>query len=338
MKSPSQSAIAKHAGVARTTVSLVLRGGEGLAKETIEKVMKAAEELGYRPNLLVQGIRTGKSRMVGVMIPPSDSYWAEIIYGIHDELTANNYAPIFLWSAKRNHDYCEENELKQVHSLIDRRVDGVILWPHFADMFSSHVNEFSSRNLPVVSVDYKISTDELVADSVCIDDRIGVSKAILTLLTNKPESFVHFSGPISEDWAKQRVEVCKEILDQEKFKNNTFKELSLSSDREEAIEHTLKSLAKPIAVFTATDHFARDVYTVARKLGLEICKDLFIASAGDLSFSKFMNPELSSVSVDSYQMGRLAAATVLARIKGDQQGVIHERVASEFIQRDSSQR
>ena len=83
MKSPSQSEIAEKAGVARTTVSLVLRGGEGLASDTIEKVMKAAKELGYRPNLLVQGIRTGKSKTIGVMIPPRDSYWSEIIYGIH---------------------------------------------------------------------------------------------------------------------------------------------------------------------------------------------------------------------------------------------------------------
>ena len=85
-KDPSQSAIAERAGVARTTVSLVLRGGEGLKPETIERVKKAAEELRYRPNMLVQGIRTGKSRMVGVMVTVLGSVFTAIaMMGVYYE-------------------------------------------------------------------------------------------------------------------------------------------------------------------------------------------------------------------------------------------------------------
>ena len=80
----SQSAIARQAGVARTTVSLALRGGEGLNPETISRVMKAAELLGYRPNNLVNAIRSGRTRMIGVMVPPYDSFWSDVLHGIHE--------------------------------------------------------------------------------------------------------------------------------------------------------------------------------------------------------------------------------------------------------------
>lgn len=62
VRAVSQTAIAKEAGVARTTVSLALRGGEGLNPETISRVMAAAESLGYRPNNLVQAILSATAR------------------------------------------------------------------------------------------------------------------------------------------------------------------------------------------------------------------------------------------------------------------------------------
>ena len=61
----SQTAIAKEAGVARTTVSLALGGGEGLAPETVAKIRRAAEKLGYRPNRLVHGLRSGRTGLIG---------------------------------------------------------------------------------------------------------------------------------------------------------------------------------------------------------------------------------------------------------------------------------
>ena len=76
----SQSAIAEAAGVARTTVSLALRGGEGLSPETIKRVQRAADELGYRPNRLVHGLRSGRTGLIGVMTPPIDTFWSEVLF------------------------------------------------------------------------------------------------------------------------------------------------------------------------------------------------------------------------------------------------------------------
>src|SRR6266576_3576486 len=140
----NQKQIAAVAGVSQATVSLVLSGSNVTSAATRARVLRAAEKLQYRPNLLVQGIQTGKTRMIGVMAPPFDFYWSEILYGIHDVLSANDHVPITVWTAHhgpgpRQRDGPGMDELQQIHRLVDRRVDGVILWPRFASLFQEHV-------------------------------------------------------------------------------------------------------------------------------------------------------------------------------------------------------
>ena len=95
----SQKRIAEEAGVSQATVSLVLAGRGVSSEETTRRVMEAAERLKYRPNLLVHGIQTGKTRMVGVMAAPVDFYWSEVFYGIHDVLTDADHVPVMVWTA-----------------------------------------------------------------------------------------------------------------------------------------------------------------------------------------------------------------------------------------------
>src|SRR5580658_9189958 len=95
----SQKRIAEEAGVSQSTVSLVLAGHRLNSDATSRRVLEAAERLGYRPNLLVRGIQTGKTGTIGVLIPPFDFYWGEVLCGIHDVLTEKDSVPITLWTA-----------------------------------------------------------------------------------------------------------------------------------------------------------------------------------------------------------------------------------------------
>ena len=108
----SQSAIAKATGLSRATVSLVLRGGSGPSEATQAKVISAAKRLGYQPNDLVHSIRSGKSRTVGVLAEPHDSYWRDVCYGIHDRLIESNHLPLFLW---HNHQTSQHAQRRGHH-------------------------------------------------------------------------------------------------------------------------------------------------------------------------------------------------------------------------------
>jgi DNA-binding LacI/PurR family transcriptional regulator len=306
-KDPSQNAIAKRAGVARTTVSLVLRGGEGLRPETVRRVQKAAEELGYRPNMLVQGIRTGKSRMVGVMIPPYDSHWSQILYGIHDELSENDYAPLLLWSAHRDEEMDEARELKQVHRLLDHRIDGVILWPYFAQMYAGHIQEFSSRNLPVVTIDCRIDCG-IKANAVLSDDRAGAQAVAQYLVRRGHKKIIHFCGPDSEEWARMRRESFSAEVD------CLTVEVPLKPPRIRMIREVLEANPEITAVFASTDHIAEDVYQVVAEMKLRIPEDLSVVGYSDLEFARYLSPPLTTVHTYPYAMGRRAAAILLGRM------------------------
>jgi DNA-binding LacI/PurR family transcriptional regulator len=337
MKNPSQSAIAQKAGVARTTVSLVLRGGKGLQQDTIDKVLQAADELGYRRNMLVQGIRTGKSRTIGVMIPPHDSHWSKVIHGIHDELSSKDYAPLFLWSENHHSDFDEAHELQQVQRIIDHRVEGVLLWPYYARLYTQLTQEFASRDLPAVSIDCQFPPEVLMADSVCSDDASGAQQAIEHLLEGEPQHFVHFHGPLNEYWAKTRYEMVKAKLGTHKEIKLHLVETPLTPPFSSIIETSLKKLTGKIAVFACMDSVAAEVHRWARSVDRSIPTELSIVGYGNLEFGEYLDPPLSSVDAKSYDMGRQAAKLLLNRIEEQPLGRNHVLTPTTLMTRASSQ-
>src|SRR5205823_14946840 len=94
----SHQDIAREANVSRVTVSLVLAGKDQTSGETRRRVMEVAQRLRYRPNLLVQGMQTGRSHSVGVIVPASMHFHSQVARGIHDELLNFNFVPIQLWA------------------------------------------------------------------------------------------------------------------------------------------------------------------------------------------------------------------------------------------------
>src|SRR5436190_19888427 len=94
----SHQDIAREANVSRVTVSLVLAGKDQTSEETRKRVMEVAQRLRYRPNLLVQGMQTGRTYAVGVIMPASMHFHGQVARGVHDELVANDCVPIQLWA------------------------------------------------------------------------------------------------------------------------------------------------------------------------------------------------------------------------------------------------
>ena len=93
--------IAAQARISIATVSRVLRGLGQYDGRTRERVLAVAGQLGYRPNLLVEGIRTGHTRTIGVITHFQDEFFGRISVGIHDALIAADHVPIFVWPRRR---------------------------------------------------------------------------------------------------------------------------------------------------------------------------------------------------------------------------------------------
>src|SRR5437667_6572952 len=146
----SHQDIAREANVSRVTVSLVLAGKDQTSEETRKRVWEVARRLRYRPNLLVRGMQTGRTNAVGVVMPSSLHFHSQIARGIHDELVAADTVPVQLWVDPATET--KATELEQIHRLVDRRMDGIIIWPADVSVPDMHFREIWQRNIPLVTV------------------------------------------------------------------------------------------------------------------------------------------------------------------------------------------
>src|SRR5688572_32519359 len=97
---PRLKDVAKAANVSLAAASRILRGDrERFGEETCRRVIEASRQLGWRRNLLVSGMQTGRTQTIGVMIPPVGSYWVGVLSGIHDGLASADFLPITVWTS-----------------------------------------------------------------------------------------------------------------------------------------------------------------------------------------------------------------------------------------------
>lgn len=202
--------------------------------------------------------------------------------------------------------------LKQMHRLIDRRVDGVILWPRVSEVYGTHLDELESRNLPVVTIDHELD----FSDSVVTDERLGAELVAKHLYKLGHRRIGHLSGHQEWTWAKLRRRYFEEAL--ATYPDVTYT-LQIGSDDAEEIPDRARQLLqkKPTAIFAFGDWVAFEIYKVASEMGLRIPEDLSVVGYSDShKFSQFINPPLTTVRQKPRQIGMEAAALLMDRIDG----------------------
>ena len=303
----SHQDIAREANVSRVTVSLILAGKDQTSEATRKRVLEVAKRLQYRPNLLVQGMQTGRTYAVGVIVPASMHFHGQIARGIHDELVTCNFVPIQLWVDPATDT--KATELEQIHRLVDRRVDGIIIWPADVSVPDVHFREIWQRNIPLVTVDRETTTH---ADHVGTDEERGgrlVAEHLLAL-GHKRTAYVTF--PIKSGNVWRRGQAFIKAMEAGGGKCDVI--AGRTEDLGEPVHELLGRPNRPSAIFTATDPMAMKVYSAAARLGLRIPQDLSVVGYADFPFAADLVPPLTTVKQDPYQIGRLAAEVLLDRI------------------------
>lgn len=313
----NQKLIATEAGVSQSTVSLVLTGRGLIAEKTRRRVLATADRLKYRPNLLVHGMQTGRTRTMGVMMPPVDSYWSQVLYGIHDTLSAADFVPIMLWAP---HDIRGQagtgrhvpNELDQIHRLLDRRVDGVILWPAVATVYGDRIHEFSSRDLPIVTIDHELAP-EYRAAYVGSDEADGGRLVARHLHQLGHRRVGCLAGPSSETWARLRQDAFVSAFGALPGTECVVAEARPGLPAQAIAQaRTLVAQVPPLsAIYAATDIYAKLVYQAAAERAMRIPEDLSVVGFSDDDFAAEMSPPLTTVRQPAYDIGATAAAALL---------------------------
>lgn len=301
--------IAERVGVSPGAVSFALRGTGRLDAQLRAEIRRVADELGYRPNLLVHGIRTGRSLSVGVLIDVRYEFAAQIFAGVHDRLLLDDYVPVVLYPAPG------KTELEQLHRLVDRRVDGLLIRPSDGADWGPHMPEILRRDLPVVSVDVAIPGAQVHV--VATDDRRGGVEAARHLLDlgHRLLAVITAGGPF-EPLALRAAAFAETV----RAAGGECQVLALApAEHEHVYQPALAALRRdprPTGLFLTSDGHAPEVYQAAAALGLHIPADLSVLGFADLSVASLLSPPLTTFRQDAAGIGSRAAELLLADIRG----------------------
>jgi LacI family transcriptional regulator len=170
----SSQDVAHRAGVSRATVSFVLNGRTDLRipEETQRRVLRAASELGYRPNGLARSLVRGKTQTVGVIVPRLDSpFTADIVNGIQEGCARRDHRVLLAYS---RHE--PDVEAKEAYALLEQRVDGILCVAGSRTLDETHrwLSQALAEHVPCVLV--KQHLPDLPVDFVVSDDEHGAGR------------------------------------------------------------------------------------------------------------------------------------------------------------------
>ncbi len=322
--------LALAAGVSVTTASRALNNSDhAVSSDTRERVMRAAAELGYQPNVSARTLRMDRSFTVGIMASDITSYFTPIIIrGIQDVL---NDAGYFCVIASFGGDVRLQDQA--LDSLINRGMDGVIFvesWQYSA------VPRLQKAGKPYVFCERLF--DARIAHSVVTDNYDGAMQATRHLLNAGHRRIALLNGPDNYYAARERLQGYRHALE---AAGVDFDPQLVSSGAwyvhggYAAAQSILALGDVPHALFVYNDVMAVGAIHALQDAGLRVPEDVAIVSYDDHPVATQFRPQLTTVTLPCFEMGREAAALLLRQMEEGQEPTEELVLKGQLIVRDS---
>lgn len=327
--------VAKHLNVSATTVSFVLNGKAEemrIGAEVKKRVLKYVETINYQPNLIAKSLRTGKSRIIGMMVEDiSDPFFAGIARGIERKAYKLGYK-IFFAST--------ENQTEKAKALIkvfrERQVDSYIVAP--PPGVEAEIKLLIENEHPVILFDRYFP--DLKTNTVIVDNYNGVYKVIQHLRRNGFSQIGFVTLDSAQTQMQDRLQGYRDAIMQSGQKPRLLKvPYSSSSDScAGKIKAFLRKQQGMDALLFGTNYLAFSGLEAINELGLRIPKDLAVVSFDDSRFFRLFSPAITAVA----QPVEKIAETIIAQLQKlldcppAERSVETVVLETEFIIRDSS--
>ncbi|MBS1852028.1 MAG: LacI family DNA-binding transcriptional regulator [Acidobacteria bacterium] len=313
-KQVSLRTLAEHLGLSRASVSFVLNDSpmaQTLSAATRQRILKAAEELNYRPNYFARCLNKKRSYLVGVLVPElGEGYVAGILAGIERELLQDKY--VYFVSS---HQWVPKLIEETPRLLVERGADGVIL-----------VNTPLSHAMPFPTVNVGGHKKLTSVANIHLDNRAGAALALEHLAQQGHRRIAFFRGHAeSADTEDRWAGICETAA---RLRISIDPELVVQLDKslmppgpsgpEEGYLFGQKLLArrkKFSALFAFNDMSAIGAMSAFRDAGFRLPEDISVVGFDDVHGAAFAYPPLTTVRQPLEEMGELAAQTLLHRIE-----------------------
>jgi len=306
--------IAQVAGVSIATVSRVLSNADyPLKEETRQRILKLAEEMGYKPNLIARSLQSNRSHLVGVIVDRMQSPFSAItVQGIQDGLRNAGYSISIAYS---NRD--QELAMEAIDAFYSRQVDGIIILNSWLHTYNDPILALQDR--PFVFVNRVFSN--CIQNCVGPGDRYGAQLATQHLVDLGHQRIGYING--RHDWieAQNRLSGYRDILARHGLPmgEDLIRQGDWSVDSGyKAAQELLALEERPTAIFVANDIMALGAIYAIQEADLQIPKDIAIVGYDDRDFAAWIRPALTTVRMPSYEMGQAAARLLLKQFDGEE--------------------
>ncbi|MEU8225774.1 LacI family DNA-binding transcriptional regulator [Kribbella sp. NPDC048915] len=313
-KRPTIADVARRAGVSKGAVSFALNGRPGLAQATVDKILAAADELGWRPSNRARSLSVSKAFALGLVITrdpavlSSDPFFPAFIAGVESVLAPRGQALVLQVAG----DGSEADGYRRLAQ--DGRVDGVFLSDLRHD--DPRIELLAELGLPAVTLNRPDKDSPFPA--VTLDDRPGTSAVVEHLVELGHTRIAHVAGPPAFVHATVRATVFAETLAAAGLQPVAVETGDFTAAG--GIEATRRLLAlpePPTAIVYANDRMAIAGLGAAQAAGLTVPDDLSIAGFDDSEIAEYVHPGLTTVRADPFRFGAAAAETLNRVVDGE---------------------
>ena len=305
--------IARRCGVSRGTVDRALHGRDGVSRRTRERILEAAEELGYRPHALARSLVLGRTLTIGmVTLDLRNSFISELVS--YSEVHARKHG-YFTYVTNTGNDASVEVDC--INHLVDRKVDGIIV--QSVHPTKDYARWLTDLPVPVVAIGNRISAN---VPFVGIDDRAAAYDATSHIRMRGYERIALVCPPLRHigseniDAQEQRYlgfldfHHSNEALDDDPVVIRS-KDLRCVTDIARA------NLPRRTAFFCTSDIFALEVLSVLRDSGLGIPGDVGVMGFDNIAPLRYVRPKLTTVDQEVEEISRAAIDQLVALMNNE---------------------
>jgi LacI family transcriptional regulator len=324
--------VASKAEVSIATVSRVVNGNRPVHPDIRDRVLKAIEELDYRPNYLARGLRQHNTSMIGLIIPDnSNPFYAELARAIEDAGFAAGYSVILC-----NSDLSEEKQQAYFDVLLSHKVDGVILINMLLPPLNS-IERIRTENIPMVVTN--VDPLEPKMDQVIVDDRGGyLAGQYLLRLNHRHIGCITYSQPLS--FINSRIVGFRQALAEAGIELTT-EDFAIGNGRYESGYKVMQELIQRrpnlTAVFVFNDLMALGAIGALHAMGMRVPEDVSIIGYDNIAFAADFEPALTTIAQPIAAIGQGCITLLLERIQQPDKQPAHITLPVELIERSSCQ-
>lgn len=305
-KRPTLAHVAARAGVSVALVSIVMRGAYGASATTRERVLKAAEEIGYRPDTRARVLRSNRSRLLGVQFGLRHPFHTDLVEGIYAAAEPAYYQVALSAVAPTR------GERQAVEALLADRCEAlVLLGPEVPAARLAHL----ATQVPVVSVARRLRPAPPAVDVVRTADDEGARQAVDHLVALGHRAIAHIDGGKAPGAADRRrgyrTAMHRHGLDGHV---RVLPGGLTEDDGARAARTLLAEKTRPSSVLAFNDRCATGVLDTFLRAGVSVPGEISVVGFDDTSLSRLAHIDLTTVAQDVPRLAELAVGRAIARL------------------------